>query len=121
MGVGCGENHTEPSWKRRAYPNSGDLDVSGNLDVDGTTNMDGATIDSGGLTVTAGGLTVTSGDLTVTAGDLDMDAAASQVVPGATSFSIRNNADSADNLIITDAGLATFIDLLIVTGKLRHP
>lgn len=32
----------------------------------------------------------------------------SKVVPGATSLSLRNTADSADNLILTDAGLATF-------------
>ena len=34
--------------------------------------------------------------------------AATQVVPGATSISLRNNANSLDNLLITDAGVATF-------------
>jgi hypothetical protein len=35
---------------------------------------------------------------------LRLDLAASKVVPGATSFSLRNNADSADNFIVTNAG-----------------
>lgn len=34
--------------------------------------------------------------------------AVSKIVPGATSISLRNNADTLDNLIITDAGAATF-------------
>lgn len=38
---------------------------------------------------------------------LTVSGAAFQVVPGATSFSIRNNADSADNLLIADAGTVT--------------
>jgi hypothetical protein len=33
--------------------------------------------------------------------------ATSKIIPGATSHSIRNNADSADNLLITDAGIVT--------------
>lgn len=31
-----------------------------------------------------------------------------KIIPGNTSISLRNNADSADNLIITDAGVSTF-------------
>lgn len=46
--------------------------------------------------------------LWIQAGPIKMDATASQLIPGATSFSHRNNANSADNLIITDAGVATF-------------
>lgn len=42
------------------------------------------------------------------AGSLVMGVAASKLVPGATSFSHRNNADNADNLLITDAGISTF-------------
>lgn len=61
-----------------------------------------------GLTVTAGGATVTAGDVAITAGKISMAAVSSQLVPGATSFSLRNNGNSADNLILTDAGLATF-------------
>jgi hypothetical protein len=32
----------------------------------------------------------------------------SKIVPGTTGISLRNNADSANNLLITDAGAATF-------------
>lgn len=39
---------------------------------------------------------------------LTLTDAASKIIPGATSLSLRNHADGADNLIITDAGLATF-------------
>lgn len=68
------------------------------LHIDGTANID---------TLAASAVTVT--------GDLTMATAASQIVPGATSFAIRTTADDADNLIITDAGLATFIDHIDLT------
>lgn len=38
---------------------------------------------------------------------LTLTTAASKIVPGATSLSLRNNADSADNLLISDAGVVT--------------
>jgi Pectate lyase superfamily protein len=44
----------------------------------------------------------------VSLGDiLELRAAASQIVPGATSLSLRNHANSADNLLISDAGSVT--------------
>lgn len=46
--------------------------------------------------------------LQITTGDLRFTTAISRIRPGATSLSFRNNANSADNLIITDAGAATF-------------
>lgn len=39
---------------------------------------------------------------------LDFSTAVAKIIPGATSLSWRNDADNADNLIITDAGVATF-------------
>lgn len=42
--------------------------------------------------------------------------AVGKVVPGATSLSFRNNADSADNLIITDAGNVTIRGTLTRTA-----
>lgn len=36
-----------------------------------------------------------------------LGAAASKIIPGATSFSVRNNADNADNLLISNAGAVT--------------
>lgn len=41
-------------------------------------------------------------------GALSMTAAVSRIVGGATSLSLRNNANNADNLILTDVGQATF-------------
>lgn len=38
---------------------------------------------------------------------LKLTTAASVLVPGATSFAVRNNADNANNLLISDAGAAT--------------
>lgn len=40
-------------------------------------------------------------------GVLTFSAAVSKLIPGATSFSIRNHADSADNVLITDVGAVT--------------
>src|SRR6266542_4971832 len=47
--------------------------------------------------VVMGGALSVTGDLTVD-GRIVMTAAASKLVPGASTFAIRNNADSADNL-----------------------
>ena len=44
---------------------------------------------------------------TVTATELLISTAVGKIVPGATSISLRNNADSSDNLKITDAGNVT--------------
>lgn len=74
------------------------------------TISDALTITTGGQTITAGNLTLTAGDLIVTAGKIVISTAVSKIVPGATSLSLRNNADSADNLIITDVGAATLRD-----------
>jgi hypothetical protein len=64
---------------------------------------------SGGVTIPAGGLVVSAGLTTLAAGltltgTLTMATAVSKLVPGATSFSHRNNADTQDNLLIIDNG-----------------
>lgn len=68
------------------------------------------------LTDTAATITVTHiftvnqqmSRITVTATNgITFSQAVGRIVPGATSLSLRNNADSADNLILTDAGAAT--------------
>ncbi len=84
--------------------------LAGGLTANGafTVASSGLTVTLGGITVTAGGLTVTAGDLAVTAGDITMAATVSKIIPGATSWGVRNTADGADNIIITDAGAVTF-------------
>ena len=52
----------------------------------------------------------------VTFGSIVLTDAASKIVPGATSLAFRNNADSQNNLIITDAGAATFIGAITTTS-----
>lgn len=81
---------------------------------DGSVNIT-VTAAAGTLTGVALAAGVTASSLTsvgvltslTVAGTVTLTAAVSQLVPGATSFSVRNNANNADNLIITDAGLAT--------------
>jgi hypothetical protein len=66
-------------------------------------------------TITAGGLSSTA----LSASDqnaLTFSHATARIVPGATSLSWRNNANSADNLIVTDAGAATVRAGLTVTA-----
>jgi hypothetical protein len=48
--------------------------------------------------------------------------AASKIVPGATSLSFRNNADNADNVIVSDAGDLTIRNdhLAFATSTLHH-
>lgn len=63
----------------------------------------------GGDPLAAGAVAVTiSGAKAVTfAGNIALSTAVSKLVPGATSFSARNNADSVDNLLIADSGNVT--------------
>jgi hypothetical protein len=44
--------------------------------------------------------------------------ATSKIIPGATSLSLRNNADSADNLLISDAGDVTIRNSLVTKGNI---
>lgn len=46
--------------------------------------------------------------------DLVFNAANARILPGTTSIRFRNFADNADNLIITDAGLVTFRNTIVV-------
>lgn len=65
-----------------------------------------------------GPVSVTGGDFTIDS-DLVMSAAVSQIVPGATSLSLRNNADGVDNLLVSDAGDVTVRGSLTVTGRVK--
>lgn len=55
------------------------------------------------------------------AGELQFTAAASKIVPGATSISLRNNADSADNVLVSDAGLVTLRNNLHIKRSAAEP
>lgn len=50
------------------------------------------------------------------ANGLTLSAAASRIVPGATSLSIRNNANDADNLLVSNAGVVTARAGLVATA-----
>lgn len=50
---------------------------------------------------------------------LSFSTAATRIIPGATSFAIRNNANNADNLIITNAGGITGRTSIIATTFLQ--
>lgn len=45
---------------------------------------------------------------TVQIGQLNLAVAASKIVAGATSLSLRNNANTADNILVADSGAVTF-------------
>ena len=102
--------------------------IAANLNGNVTGNVTGSAGTAGSAT-TAGTVTgaaqtaITSvGTLTALtiSGDLTMTAAASRLIPGATSFTHRNNANSADNLSITDAGFVTIRNGLTLTaGNVR--
>ena len=52
-------------------------------------------------------------------GTVTMLDAASRIVPGATSFAVRNAANSADNLLVSDAGAVTVrAGLTVTTGTI---
>lgn len=93
---------------------TGNETVTGNLTVNGTTSLGSTTV--GALTTT--GAESVSGDLTIQSpGRLVFGATAAKVIPGATSVSLRNNADSADNLLVVDAGNVTVRNNLTVNNN----
>lgn len=83
----------------------------------GTTNMVFAGGVTGITTLAIGGALTGVTALTMS-GQLNMSAAASLIVPGATSVSFRNNANNADNLLIVDGGTATFRGAVSVGGNI---
>lgn len=61
----------------------------------------------------------TNGNLegdTTNGGSIKMGPAASKIVAGATSISLRNNADNANNVLVEDAGVITFRNQLKFTA-----
>jgi len=78
----------------------------GLLTLAGLASSAAVSVSAGGIAAT-GGIVATTGDLAVTTGNLTFGAAAARLVPGATSFSLRNSANSADNLLVVDAGDVT--------------
>lgn len=72
---------------------------------------------NGNFALTTGNETITAGDLTLTAGELIFGDATSQIIPGATSLSLRNTANTNDNLLVSDAGAVTVrAGITITTG-----
>jgi len=76
----------------------------------------------GTLPTTVGNLTI-NGTQTygavVYSSTVTFSTAASRIIPGATSLSFRNNANSADNLLISNAGLVTTrLGIVIASGAL---
>ena len=85
-------------------------DANDNLIVTNTGNV---TI-RGSETITGGGWTLTAGDAVITAGRFLLNAAAAKIKGGATSLSLRNNADTADNVLVADAGTVTLRNQLLI-------
>lgn len=83
------------------------------------TNIMGGNVDALEITEGTGATAVASfnqSTFATTLQSLKLAQAASKVVPGATSLSLRNNADAADNLLVTDAGLVTARAGLVATA-----
>lgn len=96
-----------------AITGTGSVVMSASPTLTGTVTAAAANFSGAVTALTFGGVTISAGAVsgvtTVSmSGALTMTAAASQIVPGATSWAVRNNANTADNIIITDAGAVTF-------------
>lgn len=94
---------------------AGPITITGNLSVTGTGTYTGALSANGGLAVLGGGNI--NGGLTL-AGLLTMTDAASRLVPGATSFSVRDTGNANDNLLVSNAGNVTVRGTLTAGGLL---
>lgn len=101
-----GSNGTIPGWVS-SLSLGGTLAVTGNFAIN--TNKFTVAAASGN-TVIAGTLTsgsITTGAFNITSNAFVAGGANGKIIGGATNFSIRNNADSADNLLVSDAGDVT--------------
>lgn len=91
---------------------AGNATVRGNLAVTGAGTVTGMLTASNGMTVTSGGLTIGA-----FSGPLIMQSVVSQIIPGVTSFAIRNNANALDNVLVSDAGAVTIRSGLTITAS----
>jgi hypothetical protein len=91
----------------------------------GTTSTVGAITATGlitaqaGISITAGGLTVSGGETDtggLTVDTITYSLAVSRLIPGGTSFSVRDTGNANDNLLVTNAGNITARGSLTVTG-----
>ena len=82
-----------------------------------SVERDGQVVTTAGVTA-VGSITSSTGDLILTDGEIQMSRTASALVPGATSFALRNNADNANNILVLDAGDVTIRRDLTVTQDL---
>lgn len=99
---------------------AGGITVTGNSTVTGTlsgiTTLTATTL-AGTLSTAAQPNITGVGTLTALnlSGLFNYTNAAAQLSGGSTSFSVRNNANSADNLLLTDAGVAIFRNTVAAT------
>ena len=97
-----------PAWAALSLNSLSDVNITSPA-TSSTLRYDGA------FWVDTTVLSIGTADVTLS-GQLGFTTAITQVVPGATSLSFRNNADSADNLIITNVGNVTIRGTLAITG-----
>lgn len=77
---------------------------------------DNLLVSDAGVVTARAGIVVTAGGIIITAGDLTFSAAASRIIPGATSLALRNTANNANNVLVNDAGDVTIRNGLTVTA-----
>jgi hypothetical protein len=102
-----------------AHTVTGTLTATGSL-VAGAAVAAATDVSAGNDVVAERDLVASTRDVRIIAGILKFSAAASRIVPGATSLALRNNANSADNLLISDAGAATIRAGLTVTVDVAY-
>lgn len=85
-------------------PTSGTLVNTAVTSLASLTSVGGAFAISGAFT----GATTGAFSSTLQVDRLDITAAASRIVPGATSLAFRNSANNADNILVNDAGSVVF-------------
>lgn len=111
-----------PEWQVTAVKFDDGLNLgSGNTSIAApNVHSDGASVyieaASGSVRLRPTGTNNSTNEIWVdsTHGDWNFSQAVSRIIPGATSLSVRNHANSADNLLLTDAGLGTMRNALSI-------
>lgn len=88
----------------------------GNIGASGSITA-GGSVNAGDDLTAQNDVVVLTGEVEIVAGVLRFDAAASRIVPGATSLALRNHANNADNVLISDAGAMVIRAGLTATGN----
>lgn len=116
VSVGILDSGAASTLALRTNAGTGQVDILHTASATRTVTLTGSNGGNPTISTSAGSLAITPA--VVMASTLTFSTAASKIIPGATSMSLRNTADNADNVLISDAGNVTVRGAITVTSDI---